>query len=394
MADTTHNRLTLYLPLFAFLAAWATQLIYFLFYYNRTFFVFQVNVLVVIAVAVTSYLIGFLVARLLIHIKSRMQLQKVQVTKGLSRPAVQRMVRLSLVLSGFVIFYNIVVPIATGSSLAGARQLALENWDTGSVSVRLIALLVNVTIAISLIAIMDYIDVSESFPFLLLIVFIVLTVAAYSRAHLLLGLCVVGLKWILKSNYKLSFILFSLSGFSVLFSIISLISNLNSSVGGVEFEGLIKNLEVYAFGGVAGFEYYYSTGYPQFSGFLTIPRFIYYFVPGLGEVPPSYFPFIDTTPPINIFSAMYPPFHDFGILGLGFFFSLYGLIAAVIIDAFESSGGRLLGLLAGFYLYASMMSPFDDQFIRGSTVLILLVIGVFVYNMIFWIFNRFEYREG
>lgn len=394
MADATHNRLTLYLPLLAFLAVWASQLIYFLSYENRTFYVFQVNVLAVIAVAVTSYVIGFLFARLMIHIRSRLQLSKAQVSKGLSRLTVLRMVRLSLVLSGLVIFSNIVVPIVTGSSLAGARQLALENWDTGSVSVRMIAVLVNVTIAITLIAIMDYIDVSESFPLILLIVFILLTIAAYSRAHLLLGLCVVGLKWISKSNYKMSFILIAFSGFAVLFSIISVISNINSGDGVAEFDGLIKSLEIYAFGGVAGFEYYYSTGYPQFSGFLTIPRFVYYFVPGLGSIPPSYFPFIDTTPPINIFSAMYPPFHDFGILGLGLLFSLYGLISALIIDAFENSGGRLLGVLAGFYLYASIMSPFDDQFIRGSTVLILLVIGVFVYNTLFWLLSRPEVREG
>ena len=394
MAGTAHNRLTLYLPLLAFLAAWATQLIYFLSYDDRTFFIFQDNVLVVIAVAVTSYLIGFLFARLMIHIRSRMQLPKARVITGLPKLAVLRMVRLSFLLSGVIIFFNIVVPVATGSSLAFARELALENWDTGSASVRLIAVVVNVTIAISLIAIMDYIDVTNSFPLVQLLIFIALTVAAYSRAHLLLGLCVIGLKWISKSNYKISFILMALSGFALLFSMISVIVNINSGNEITEVEGLIKNLEIYTFGGVAGFEYYYSTGYPKFPGLLTIPRFIYYFVPGLGSIPPSYFPFIDTTPPINIFSAMYPPFHDFGIWGLGFFFALYGLIAAIVINAFESSGGRLLGVLAGFYLYASVMSPFDDQFIRGLTVLFLLVVGVFVYNIIFWFINGLKIREG
>jgi oligosaccharide repeat unit polymerase len=278
---------------------------------------------------------------------------------------------------------NILIPLARGISLSGAREIALENWESGGILPRILSIVANVTIAFSLMAIIDRIDIRGKFPVMLVALFVFLTIAAYSRAHLLLGLSVISTKWISQSKYRLPYIFGVFVAFAGLFSILSVIASVGSAdrVGGLE--DIFKSLEVYTFGGVAGFEFYYNTGFPQYNSILTIPRFMYSIIPGLGVLPPSYFPFIDTIPPINVFSALYPPYHDFGKYGLAFFFFAYGAISSVTAVLFEKRRQRYLCLLSGFLLYAALMSPFDDQFIRGLTILTLMLVGSVIYTLLY-----------
>jgi oligosaccharide repeat unit polymerase len=83
-----------------------------------------------------------------------------------------------------------------------------------------------------------------------------------------------------------------------------------------------------------------------------------------------------------VFSALYPPFHDFGNIGLAAFFFVYGAISALVTGFFQRRPNRYLCVLSGFLLYAALMSPFDDQFIRGLTILILMMTGAALYAVI------------
>lgn len=381
MAGPAPNRLSGYLPLLAFLSAWTMQLVYFLAYDSRVFYTFQFTILFLIFLTVASYVAGFLAPRLVMNFRPKLFLPRAR--EPLDPWATTILIRVSLLLAGFIIVMNILMPLAQGISLPDARQIALDKWEDGDVLARFVAILVNVTISFCLVAVMDQIDRKGKFPFFLVLVFVTLSIAAYSRAHLLFGLCVISVKWITQSKYKFSFIFFMFAAFALLFSILSVVASIGQNSYESRLEDVLRNLEVYAFGGVAGFEYYYTSGFPQYNSLLTVPRFVYYILPGLGNPPPSYFPFIDTSPPINVFSAMYPPFHDYGVYGLAAFFFAYGLTSSVAIAAFNILRNRLLGVLSGFFLYAALMSPFDDQFIRGLTVLILMMSGVILYSLLY-----------
>lgn len=380
MASSTPNRLSEYLPMLAFVAVWLLQIAYYLGYDSRIFFTYGFGITHLILLAVTAYVAGFFICKILpLGTTGAVRLRTVTATDA---RAARILMQITIAMSACLVAMNILLPLAQGMSLSGARENALDSWETGSVLTRVTAVAVNVTISFSLMSIIDRIDIKGRFPFLLVLLFIALTIAAYSRAHLLMGLSIISTKWIYQSKYKLSFILMIFLLFAGLFSILSVITSVGSADRGSGIEDILKSVEVYAFGGVAGLEFYYTTGMPQYKALLTIPRFMYFFLPNLGTLPPSYFPFIDTVPPINVFSALYPPFHDFGKVGLAVFFFAYGTISALVAGVFQRRPNRYLCVLSGFLLYAALMSPFDDQFIRGLTILILMMTGAVLYAVI------------
>ncbi|MBB3693784.1 O-antigen polymerase [Sphingomonas sp. BK580] len=381
MASSTHNRLSEYLPLLAFAAAWSLQLIYFLGYDERTFQTYGTGVIGLILVAVASYIIGFFSFKIL-PLGTLIPSRSSSATAA-DLGAARLLMQITIVMSALLITTNILLPLSKGISLSGAREIALENWENGDILTRLSAVAANVTLAFALMAIIDRMEFYGKFPFLLVIMFVTLTIAAYSRAHLLLGLSVVSTKWIARSKYRLTYIFLIFIAFAALFSVLSVVASVGSADRAGGLEDIYKSLEVYTFGGVAGFEFFYATGQPQYQALLTMPRFMYSILPGLGNLPPSYFPFIDTVPPINVFSALYPPYHDFGRAGLVTFFVVYGFLSAAVALAFQRRPGRTLCVLAGFLLYAALMSPFDDQFIRGLTILVLMLSSAAVYSFLF-----------
>ena len=381
MASSTPNRLSEYLPLVAFIAAWSLQLVYFLGYDARIFFTYGFEIVSLIVLAAGSYTTGFLVPRIVPL--GRPAAGDARGPIAVDPRAARVLMQITVVMSAALITLNILLPLAQGISLSGARELALENWENGNVLTRIGAIAANVTIAFSLMVIVDRIDIEAKFPLFLVAMFVVLTIAAYSRAHLLLGLSIISTKWIARSKYRFSYIFLVFVLFAGLFSILSVIASVGSADRGGGIEDILTSLEVYTFGGVAGFEFYYSTGFPQYHSLLTVPRFMYSILPGLGNLPPSYFPFIDTVPPINVFSALYPPYHDFGRSGLASFFFAYGAISSLVAVAFRRRSRRYLCILSGFLLYAALMSPFDDQFIRGLTILILMLAGAALYGGIY-----------
>jgi oligosaccharide repeat unit polymerase len=386
MASSTQNRLSEYLPLLAFAAAWTLQLVYFLGYDARLFLTYGFNIVFLIMLAIASYFIGFLSFRLLPLAQSFAGDAYVRVAPD--PHAVKILLRLTVIFSSSLIAINIFIPLAQGISLPGAREIALEAWESGGILPRILAIAINVTIAFCLMAIIDQIDIQGKFPVLLVALFVLLTIAAYSRAHLLLGLSIISTKWIVQSKYRLAYIFSIFVLFAALFSILSVIASVSSADRNSGLEDVFKSLEVYTFGGVAGFEFYYNTGSPQYNSILTVPRFMYPIIPSLGNLPPSYFPFIDTVPPINVFSALYPPYHDFGEYGIAVFFFGYGAVSSVTALVFRKRRERYLCVLSGFFLYAALMSPFDDQFIRGLTILILMLVGAAIYALLYRLFRN------
>lgn len=378
MASATPNRLSEHLPLLAFSAAWLLQITYFLGYDSRLFFTFGFGIVAIIVLAVLAYAFGFVAVRIVPVAQSLAGKRRSEYSPDPRSAKV--LMWLTIVLSAALIALNILIPLAQGLSLSGAREVALENWESGTVITKISAVLTNVTIAFCLMAIIDQIDLRKKFPIFLVLLFVMLTIAAYSRAHLLLGLSIISTKWLSVSKYRLPFIFAIFMLFAGLFSILSVITSVGSADRAGGIEDMLKSVEVYAFGGVAGFEFFYNTGYPQYESMLTLPRFVYSIFPGLGKAPPSYFPFVNTVPPINVFSALYPPYHDFEAWGVAIFFFAYGTISSIVATAFDHRKGRFLCVISGFMLYAALMSPFDDQFIRGLTILILLLSGTFIYS--------------
>jgi len=62
----------------------------------------------------------------------------------------------------------------------------------------------------------------------------------------------------------------------------------------------------------------------------------------------------------------------FGGIGVFIFLEFYGLLSTAACVLFVRTGKFLWQVIAGFTVYATAMSIFDDQFLRGLPVFLIL----------------------
>ena len=171
-----------------------------------------------------------------------------------------------------------------------------------------------------------------------------------------------------------------LSGFVFLFLLLAFYGKDNSASEGSIFVILMGHAEVYFFGGVAGLNNFFTFGEPRYNAMLSVPRFVQGLLPMTGTMPPQYFDFVETPLPLNVYTAIYPPFHDFGVGGVIILFFLYGGFSAAACRKFSETDSYLWQVVAGFLLYATAMSIFDDQFIRALPVFLIFVSAALLFN--------------
>lgn len=164
--------------------------------------------------------------------------------------------------------------------------------------------------------------------------------------------------------------------FIVIFFLLALITGKDPNQSEHSFaESVSLNFQVYFFGGVSGFNQAVATGSPHYDAYLTFPRLLYSILNPVTsfvfEKAPSYYEFVETPLPLNIFTFLYPPYHDFGFKGIIVFPFIYGVVHQTIFLLARHSSSFVPVYVLGFFTYAALMSVFDDQYIRGLPVFIM-----------------------
>lgn len=369
------------LPVLCLLAVWAPQYIYRIFYDARLFFQFDGTIYILMTCAIAAYVAGaFFIQRVSNLFERQAHLRPLRVHSSISDHRYNIVFLILLIFSSLFIYLNLISVYLSGQSLSEARNLSLEDWSSGGFSVKANAVFINVVLAMMIAAIASSYQKNQKLSWIAIILFILLTVAAYSRTHLLIGLTVIALA-VIKIHQNPFGIMFKVFvSFLSLFMILSIVTKDNSSSTLGSLEIAVTQLEIYFFGGVAGLDFFNAINFPSYNTMLTIPKVIHTILPLPMEAPPSYYDFVDTTPPINVFSAIYPPFHDFGMLGVFIFFFIYGLSATFACRRYVRTNGIVWLIVASFFVYCTLMSVFDDQFIRGLPVFLMFVAGSFLFE--------------
>lgn len=369
------------LPIICILLVWIPQYAYRAFYQDRTFYEFDSGVYFLISSAVLSYILGCFTSKFITKI--------IFVEYNiLSIGDISSTYRKSIVfyVLAFISFYFIYISLISvyisGSTISAARDISLENWAKGGFLFKINSILINVTIAMMVSHVISSYNMDKKIPFVSIFLFILLTVSAYSRTHLLIGLSIIAICIIKDRKNPINIALRFFMLFIGLFMILSIVTKDNSSSTLGTLENALNQLEIYFFAGTAGFDYYYSTGFPSYNTLLTIPKVVHSILPLPMDMPPSYFEFVDTTPPINVFSSIYPPYHDFGSTGVVIMFFVYGFIATTACILYCRTGKLVSLIVAGFFVYSTLMSVFDDQFLRGLPVFLMFVAGAFLYQFL------------
>ncbi|MDY7551984.1 oligosaccharide repeat unit polymerase [Pseudomonas veronii] len=289
---------------------------------------------------------------------------------------------LCFILAMWVVLDNLVIPVAAGHSVSELRNQAIDEWTEGGVAPRVLAVLMNGLACSVLFVISINYEVKNKFSFFWALVYFLLCIACFSRTLLLIGMAIILLRVLLQGKNPLRVIFISLIGFIVLFLALAWLMKDHLPGEDSVVDVLVRHVEVYFFGGVSGLNYYVKYDSPHYDTLLTMPRFIQGLFSMHMEMPPSYFDFVETPGTLNVFTSIFPPYHDFGGIGVFIFFGIYGLLSTAACVLFVRTGKFLWQVIAGFTVYATAMSIFDDQFLRGLPVFLILAFFAWLLDLI------------
>lgn len=287
-----------------------------------------------------------------------------------------------LILAVAVILNNLVLPVLNGVSVSALRNQAIDEWTSGSIGPRVNAVLLNGLCCFIVLLISLMYEVNKKLSFFWVAVFAVLCVACFSRTLLLIGLSILLLRVLLQGEKPLRMIFFSLLCFVVLFLVLAWVMKDKTPGNESPTDVLLHHLQIYFFGGVSGFNYYVINEQPNYNSLLTVPRFIQALLPLDLDFPPSFYDFVETPGTLNVFTSMFPPYHDFGVLGVLLFFLMYGSISTVACVRFVKTNKSTWQVMAGFFIYATVMTIFDDQFVRGLPVILIFIFFARIFDSI------------
>lgn len=163
--------------------------------------------------------------------------------------------------------------------------------------------------------------------------------------------------------------------------------------GGIDdglFENVVWNFKVYILGGLSAFNNYVSTGEPDIPGLLLMPNFAKELLSGVGiliESTPNFLPFVETPLPTNVYTAIFPWYHDGGILGVFFGFCVMGFVSMFLFEARYNS--RMNLFLYSISIYPLLMLIFEEQYLRAYTLWVLVLLLVAAVNVI----DRFKFYK-
>lgn len=375
-----------YAPIMVILAVWFPQLLYRQLVAEKPFASVDAAVASLIIFAIGSYVIGAVVGKTVTRRYLWLSLTESEESKhqgaSVEATAIYKKFRLLLVFLAFGFFLKtFALQIISGVDMAALRDEALSDWNEGGILVKLAAVGANGLACLLLLCISLQYRMIQRLDVFLIILFLCVCIAAYARTLLLIGVFILLVRLVANHKSPIVLTLKILLGFVFLFLLLAVFGKNNSDANAAAMDLLIKHAEVYFFGGVAGLNTFALTGKPLYNSTLSVPRFLHGFFSIKGDLPPQYFDFVETPIPLNVYTAIYPPLHDFGVIGVLFFFFFYGLVTATSCRKFAVTDSYVWQVTAGFLLYATAMSIFDDQFIRALPVFLIFVFFALCFSL-------------
>jgi oligosaccharide repeat unit polymerase len=146
------------------------------------------------------------------------------------------------------------------------------------------------------------------------------------------------------------------------------------------FGQLIWNIQVYLLGSLSLFDFFVTNHEPIISGGTLLPNFIRTFLSHFGgEIPlkPAVYPFVANPLVSNVYTAIFPVFHDVGFAGVTAFFSGLGVLHQLLF--YKQQGGQpLYRYLYALSLYPLIMTIFEEAYLSSLGFwLTLLIVPVF-----------------
>lgn len=173
--------------------------------------------------------------------------------------------------------------------------------------------------------------------------------------------------------------------FIIVFLTLAIIFNKGSgSASDSLIDQLIWNIMVYFLGGVSTLDHYIAYGIPVIDGGALLPNFVRTMLyPLAGEIPlkPSVYPFVSNPLASNTYTALFPVYHDLGVIGLvTFFFGLGAIHQAIYIkQKYEPKSGFIVYIYS-LSLYPLVMTIFEEAYISSPGFwLTFLLIPTFIY---------------
>ena len=366
-------------PLSVMLLVWLVQFIYYEVYGSAIFNPVSLDTWGVVSSGVFAFAVGAIAASIF---AGRRPINP-DIYLG---PGFSRFKALCFSMALFVIAKNLLIPVLTGVGVSELRNQALDDWAAGGIGSRISAILLNGLCCFIILIISRMYEQSRKLSFFWIAVFAVLCVACFARTLLLIGMSIILLRVLLQGKNPLRMIVFSLICFIIVFMILAWLMKDKASGDTSLEQVLIHHLQIYFFGGVSGLNYYVTQDAPNYNSLLTVPRFLQVLLPIELDLPPSFFDFVETPGTLNVFTSMFPPYHDFGIVGVVLFFIFYGFLSTTACIRFVKTNKASWQVAAGFLIYATTMTIFDDQFLRGLPVLLIFVFFAVIFD---WMRRRF-----
>lgn len=128
------------------------------------------------------------------------------------------------------------------------------------------------------------------------------------------------------------------------------------------------NVQVYFLGGLAAFNYYVKTGTPNIEGGAMLPNAARSLLNHLGgDIPmrPAVNPHIQMPLDSNVYTALFPVYHDGGVLAVIVWFFLLGIIHQFLFRLSQESEMAYFNYLYAISLYPLVMVIFEEAYISS-----------------------------
>lgn len=388
MGSKTNSPFIAYAPIATLAAFWLPQGVYRLVTPEVPFAPLETWTILAIALALLSFIIGCLLGRFfpLVVWHPRRATQEQHTQPPIAQPQLAKgylFLRAAAFCVAALFFYSrILHPILGGIDLAALRQESLESWADGSVIERFAAIGMNALACLLLLFVSYELKHCKRINPALVFAFLLVAIGAYARTILVIGMFIILLRVVKQQANWVSLAAKAGVLFILLFVLVGLVTKTDSTSDESAGHLAIAHAEIYFFGGVAGLNTFIQSGTPTYeNSILSIPRFLQALSPFAPESPPPpYYDFVETPIPLNVFTSIYPPLHDFGLIGVSVLFIIYGLGSTWCCRKFAATDSYFWQVVAGFLLYSTAMSVFDDQFLRGLPVLLMFAATALLFS--------------
>lgn len=370
---------------------------------------FEAGTWLVVAITISSFLVGAQLVDIKLSSKSMMKLKNHNgMLQKLNAEISEKFIYVVMfvfTLVALIALYKMLKITGIADGVARPIECLKLQIVADSLAARELATIVKIFVmgvAISIFFLSTTTSKSKVALFILLLLGLLFSVAATGRLLLLLLFLAISYLLYSKKMWGYKEILLSMVVFIVLFSLMAVVLNKKpkfDALGACEplitksssstsivpntivsKSGLLVaeeftrsdqlkwNVQVYLLGGLAAFNHYVKTGEPHINGGAMLPNAIRKALNHLGanfSMRPALNPAVIMPLKSNVFTAMYPIYHDLGKLGVAIWFLFLGMAHQFLFKLSQSSRMSIFRYFYAISLYPLVMIIFEEAYISS-----------------------------